>query len=112
MTKTLYPKTGIQCPAITAKGLPCPIDGEKDRNNWCHVHDPKGVNQTRIAKARKIKSESNGKGVLKNKKILARNQQLRESIAIDLESQCYGLMNEYCKCDFHKAAQIARDGIN
>lgn len=106
------PKTGIQCPAVTQKGKPCPIDGEKDRNGWCHIHDPNGDNQTRIKQVRKHKAQNQGKSGIVNKKILAREQQLRESIAIDLESQCSFLMNEDCRCDFHKAANIARYTLN
>lgn len=32
----------LQCPAITKKNKPCPIQGEEKRNGWCHVHDPNG----------------------------------------------------------------------
>lgn len=31
-----------QCPCITKKNKPCPIPGEKERNGFCHVHDPRG----------------------------------------------------------------------
>lgn len=32
----------MQCPAITRKGIPCPIFGEIERDGYCHVHDPNG----------------------------------------------------------------------
>ena len=111
MSQAYYIKTGIRCPAMTAKGKPCPIDGEEIRNGWCHVHDPVGENQTKIKYTRELKVLNGGKSGLKNKKILAKEQQLKEDIAINIESQCYGLMNDRCKCDFHKAANIARYGV-
>jgi len=110
MTKVFYPKTGLRCPAMTAKGKPCPIGGEEIRNGWCHVHDPVGENQTRIKHIRELKAANGGKSGLKNKKILAKEQQLKEAIAINIEGQCYELMNDKCKCDFHIAANIARYG--
>ena len=105
----VYNKTGIKCPALTAKGIPCPIDGEKERNNWCHVHDPEGDNQIRIKQMRILKAAKGGKTGLKNKKILAKEQQLKEAIALEVEGQCYTFLNNLCKCDFHKSAEIIRN---
>jgi hypothetical protein len=103
-------QTKIKCPAITAKGKPCPIIGEESRNSWCHVHDPVGENQTKIRQVREHKAKNGGKSGIINKKILAKEQQLRESIALNIEGQCSYLMNNLCNCDFHKAANIARYG--
>jgi hypothetical protein len=100
----------IKCPAITAKGKPCPIIGEESRNSWCHVHDPFGENQTKIRQVREHKAKNGGKSGIVNKKILAKEQQLRESIALDIEGQCSYLMSSLCNCEFHKAANIARHG--
>lgn len=100
----------LKCPAITAKGKKCPIKGEESRNSWCHVHDPVGENQTRIRQVREYKAKNGGKSGIVNQKILAKQQQMRESIALDIEGQCYTLMNDSCNCDFHRAASIARYG--
>jgi hypothetical protein len=100
----------LKCPAITAKGKPCPIIGEESRNSWCHVHDPVGENQTRIRQVREHKAKNGGKSGIVNKKILAKEQQIKESIALDIEGLCYTLINDLCYCDFHRADSIARYG--
>jgi len=35
----------MQCPVTTRKGKPCGIPGEKRRDGYCHVHDPRGIFQ-------------------------------------------------------------------
>lgn len=102
----------MKCPAITSKGKPCPIPGEPERDSWCHVHDPNGANQIFIKKKKELKAANGGKTGLKNQKILAKEQQIKEAIALNIEGQCYSLMNNQCKCDFHIAANIARYGLN
>ena len=96
-------KTGIKCPALTKKGYPCPIDGEKHRNNYCHVHDPNGRNQN-IIHRKKVQAAKAGSK--KHMAALMKEQQLREAIALDIEEQCPVLIE--CQCVFHYAADIAR----
>jgi hypothetical protein len=104
MTKTKYwplPDTGIKCPAITNRLKPCPIPGESKRNGFCHVHDPNG--QQRQNHRNRTPSK---KAII----AIAKEERLREEIAKDIEAQCpVSGTNIECNCDFHYAAQIARN---